>query len=241
MATTLRFLSGVMLLLAAQSPSRAGEVEQWGIFELTLRGPAGGNPFVDVELSATFTQGERKIRIGGFYDGDATYRVRFMPEQPGEWTYTTVSNRPELDGKSGKLEVAKPSPSNHGPVQVRNTYHFAYADGTPYFPVGTTCYAWIHQGERLEEQTLATLKAAQFNKLRMCVFPKWYAFNKPEPPRSPFVGTPPNRWDFDRFNPEFFRHLEAHVGRLRELGIEADVILFHPYDEGHWGFDRMPA
>ena len=22
---------------------------------------------------------------------------------------------------------------------------------------------------------------------------------------------------------------------------EADVILFHPYDEGHWGFDRMPA
>jgi len=26
-----------------------------------------------------------------------------------------------------------------------------------------------------------------------------------------------------------------------ELGIEADVILFHPYDGGHWGFDRMSA
>src|SRR5205085_98784 len=25
------------------------------------------------------------------------------------------------------------------------------------------------------------------------------------------------------------------------LGIEADLILFHPYDEGHWGFDRMGA
>jgi hypothetical protein len=23
------------------------------------------------------------------------------------------------------------------------------------------------------------------------------------------------------------------------LGIEADIILFHPYDRGHWGFDRM--
>jgi hypothetical protein len=24
------------------------------------------------------------------------------------------------------------------------------------------------------------------------------------------------------------------------LGIEADIILLHPYDVGHWGFDRMP-
>ena len=28
---------------------------------------------------------------------------------------------------------------------------------------------------------------------------------------------------------------------MRDLGIEADVILFHPYDRGAWGFDRMPA
>ncbi len=44
-----------------------------------------------------------------------------------------------------------------------------------------------------------------------------------------------------RFNPAFFRHLEKRVGQLRELGIEADLILFHPYDKGHWGFDRMDA
>ena len=25
------------------------------------------------------------------------------------------------------------------------------------------------------------------------------------------------------------------------LGVQADVILFHPYDEDRWGFDRMPA
>jgi hypothetical protein len=28
---------------------------------------------------------------------------------------------------------------------------------------------------------------------------------------------------------------------LQKPGIEADIILFHPYDEGHWGFDRMPS
>ncbi|MBA4065616.1 MAG: DUF5060 domain-containing protein [Isosphaera sp.] len=244
MHTVRRLLTAVLSLLVGQTflsgRLQAAEVEQWGIFEVTLKGPADGNPFVDVELSATFTQGKTQVRAAGFYDGDGTYRVRFMPEAQGEWAYTTASNRAELNGKSGTFTVGKPGPGNRGPVRVRNTYHFAYADGTPHVSVGTTCYAWTHQGDALEEQTLATLKAAPFNKLRMCVFPKWYAFNRTEPPRYPFAGTPPNKWDLERFNPDFFRHLEKRVGQLRDLGIEADVILFHPYDDGHWGFDRMP-
>jgi hypothetical protein len=237
MTTIYRSLAVVFLV----GPVGAADVERWGRYELSLPGPAAGNPFVEVEFAATFIQGDRRVRVGGFYDGDGMYCVRFMPEATGEWSYTTSSNRPELNGKTGKLTVGPPSPGNRGPVRVRNTYHFAYADGTPHFSVGTTCYAWTHQGDELEEKTLATLKTGPFNKVRMCVFPKWYAFNKTEPPRYPFVGTPPARWDFDRFNPAFFRHLEKRVGQLRDLGIEADLILLHPYDEGHWGFDRMPA
>jgi hypothetical protein len=37
----------------------------------------------------------------------------------------------------------------------------------------------------------------------------------------------------------FFQHLERHVRDLRALGIEADVVLFHPYDR--WGFATMDA
>jgi len=104
----------------------------------------------------------------------------------------------------------------HGPVRVANTYHFAYADGTPYRQIGTTCYAWTHQGDEREEQTLATLKGAPFNKIRMCVFPKWYAYNRDEPPIYPFDGTPPNKWDTTRFNPAYFRHQEKRIAQLRE-------------------------
>jgi Domain of unknown function (DUF5060)/Domain of unknown function (DUF5605)/Protein of unknown function (DUF4038) len=223
-------------------PAQAADaVEQWGTFEVALQGPTAGNPFVDVELSARFAQGERAVTVRGFYDGDGVYRVRFMPEAPGEWRFETASNRPELHGKTGRVRVTPPTGANHGPVRVRNTHHFGYADGAPYFPVGTTCYAWVHQDDRLQEQTLATLQGGPFNKLRMCVFPKWYAFNRAEPRCYPFAGTPPNQWDFTRFDPEFFRHLEKQVGQLRDLDIEADLILFHPYDQGHWGFDRMPA
>jgi len=94
-------------------------------------------------------------------------------------------------------------------------WEVAYADGTPYKQIGTTCYAWAHQGEALETKTLQTLKAGPFNKIRMCVFPKWYAFNQVEPEHYAFEGTPPLSWDFTRFNPAFWRHLEQRIAQLR--------------------------
>ncbi len=124
-------------------------------------------------------------------------------------------------------------------MRVAHTYHWAYADGTPYKQIGTTCYAWVHQGDVLEEQTLQTLRIAPFNKLRMCVFPKHYAYNANEPVYHPFQRTPDGAWDWTRFNPLFWRHLEQRVGDLLALGIEADLILFHPYDR--WGYATMDA
>jgi len=238
----MRFLAAAACTwLLALATCLSQDVEQWGVYEAAVKGPDGGNPFADVEFAATFSHGETKLKASGFYDGEGMFRVRCMPDAVGEWTYTTHSNRPELDGKSGKFKVVPPAAGNHGPVKVSGEFHFAYADGTPYLPFGTTCYAWTHQAIATEEATLKTLEKSPFNKIRMCVFPKRYAFNQNEPLLYPFEGTPPNRWDYTRFNPAFFKHLEGRIEQLRELGIEADVILFHPYDGGHWGFDRMPS
>jgi hypothetical protein len=222
---------------APGSPAPAA-VEQWGVFELTLSGPAGGNPFTEVELSARFTQADRTVRAEGFYDGDGTYKVRFMPEVPGEWRYETASNQPELAGRVGTFTATPPSRGNHGPVRVRDTFHFAYADGTPFFQLGTTCYSWTHRSDAQEEQTLRSLAASPFNKIRMCVFPQDSA--APHLRLFPFEGRPPRAWDTSRINPAFFRHLERRVADLRDLGIEADLILFHPYD-AVWGFSAMDA
>jgi hypothetical protein len=224
----------------AGAPARVEQREQWGLVEARLPGPSSGNPIADVRFAAVFELGDDKRTVTGFYDGGGRYCARFMPDKPGRWQYTTQSNVAELDRKTGHIDVSAASKDNHGPVRVRNTFHFAYADGTPYKPLGTTCYAWTSQGGELEDQTLKTLAASPFNKIRMCVFPKWYTWNNNEPQLYAFEGTPPNQWDFTKFNPTFFQHLEQRIAQLRDLGIEADIILFHPYDEGHWGFDRMP-
>ena len=235
------FAAIVICLLALPARAQPKTVGQWGMFEITLNGPTNGNPFLDVQFSACFTQGDSMIAANGFYDGDGIYRVRFMPEKLGEWHYVTESSSAELAGKTGDFTVTSPSPGNHGPVRVANTFHFAHADGKPFKELGTTCYAWIYQGEPLEEETLKTLASSPFNKIRMCVFPRGYDCNTNGPLLLPFEAISPTNLDLTRFNQEFFRHLERRILELQEMGIEADVILFHPYDERLWGFDRMPA
>src|SRR6266566_6066425 len=140
------------------------DVEQWGIFELALRGSAEGNPYRDVEFTAQFAYKHRMIEVDGFYDGDGVYRIRFMPDREGTWRYSTRSNLDVLNGVEGTFTCVPAAPGNHGPVRVSNTYHFAYADGMPYKPVGTTCYAWTHQSGELEGQTLTRIWREQFRK-----------------------------------------------------------------------------
>jgi Domain of unknown function (DUF5060)/Protein of unknown function (DUF4038)/Domain of unknown function (DUF5605) len=226
------------LITPALRSAAPATVEQWGVFELTLTGSATGNPFIEVELSARFTQGERTVQAAGFYDGDGVYKIRFMPEAVGAWRYETISNRSELNGQTGVFTATPPATGNHGPVRVAHTYHFAYADGASYFPLGTTCYSWIHRSDAQEELTLKTLATAPFNKIRMGVFPQSLVERGVR--FFPFAGAPPRAWDTSHFNPAFFRHLEQRVAQLRSLGIEADLILFHPYDST-WGFNSMDA
>src|SRR5215471_436307 len=183
MSVSSRLIFGLIFCLNLFAAER---VERWGTFEITLAGPASGNPFLDVKLASQFRFRNRVVEAEGFYDGGGTYRIRFMPDEGGDWTYTTTSNVAALNGKTGAFTAGAPSANNHGPVQVRYTTHFGYADGTPYVPIGTTSYAWTHQSDRLEEQTLETLRSSPFNKMRMCVFPKSYAYNANEPVYYPF-------------------------------------------------------
>ena len=237
------FLTASFGNLQAAPKSEVNMVERWGVHEVTLNGPNTGNPFTEVKLTAEFkhrdTNGDQIFESQGFYDGKGIYKIRFMPDAVGEWTYTTKSNIAELNGKIGQFTCVAPSDGNHGPVGIYKDFYLRYADGTPYHQFGTTCYAWAHQGETMEKQTLETLAESPFNKIRMCIFPKDYSYNKNEPVYYPYEGKPLKDWDFTRFNPEFWRHFERRVQDLLDLGIEADIILFHTYDR--WDFENMDA
>lgn len=230
-------------------------VERWGCLELAFPGRQDGNPFTDYTIRGHFRGEHETVITDGFYDGGGIYRIRFMPGFTGTYHY-------EIDGtfgapRSGSFEVKEASEGNHGPVRVSDQWYFSYADGTPFYPIGTTCYVWELQDDERIRQTLESLKKARFNKIRFCILPKHYDYNLGEPRSYPFEGTPMdssvltrdnfsqytgktegNHFDWTRPNPAHFRHIEQCILALQKLGIEADLIVMHPYDR--WGFSRMP-
>lgn len=232
---------GVLAGAAAATPAiaqhrAAQRTERWGVHELVFNGPDTGNPFDDVQLSVVFEGWGKTIAVPGFYDGKGVYRVRFSPPELGRWSWRSACSVKTLDGQTGSFECIAPAKGNRGPVRVtKDGFHFAYADGTPFRQIGTTCYSWALQSEEKCAETLRTLKTAPFNKMRMLVTP-----NVESVATNPFVrtGTGPRDWDAARIDPDYFRRYEDRIVKLGELGIEADVILYHPYDEKR-GYNDM--
>lgn len=229
-------------------------VEQWDIWELSVPGPETGNPFIEQQIFGEFYGENEHKTVRGFYDGDGVYRLRFMPAFSGTYHFIVrTSFREEICGTFG---VTSASGGNHGPVRVSSTWHFAYEDGTSYYCLGTTCYVWELQSYERIQETLKSLKDTCFNKIRFCIFPKHYIFNLVDPLTFPYEGTPMDAqilteenfhlysgksngscWDFTRFCCRHFQQVEYAIGELMKLGIEADLILLHPYDR--WGFSCM--
>ena len=200
-------------------------VRQYQIFEKRMKTNGA-------DCSAVFSCGGKEWQVRSFQDGEETC-IRFMPQETGTWNYTIFEKDRREEGDFDCIPAPK---GEHGMVHTAG-YHFRYADGTRYMPFGTTCYAWAHQSEECMEATLASLRTAPFNKVRMCVFPKSMAFNQNDPALYPFRKTADGKWDVHAPDERFWRHFERQVASLGAMGIEADIILFHPYDR--WGFASL--
>ena len=206
-------------------------MKQYRMFELTFSGAVLEDNWSQVDVTAVFSCGEESIALKGFYDGDGLYKVRFLPHTAGLWKWK-VSGAVTASGE----ELCEANPEAHGIVKAEDTY-FVHEDGTKYLPFGTTVYALTHQQDEIVEQTFATLAEAPFNKVRMCVFPKHYDLVQGEPPYHPYHMTENGKPDVRKPNIEFWHRFEGHLDRLEELGIQVDLILFHPYD--CWGYSSM--
>ena len=181
----------------------------------------------------TFQCEDTVYQVPMFKCGNNQYRVYFMPTKVGFWYYHIEH---ELFYKEGTFECVDHKENIHGPVQTLNQ-HFIYSDGSKYIPIGTTCYSWTNQSEQLQDKTLETLKKSPFNKVRMGIFPKSMPFNENDPEYFPFRKDSLGEWDVFQLDYHFWDNLERRIEALQQLGIEADLILFHPYDR--WGFKYL--
>lgn len=83
-----------LLLLAPLTSADAGlaqgvAVARWDRFEVSVTNARSyANPYSDVSLDVTYTRPDgSSVAFWGFYDGDATWKLRFAPDQVGTWQY----------------------------------------------------------------------------------------------------------------------------------------------------------
>jgi len=163
-------------LVACSEESRAAsnnrnKVPLYGLFEVAVQnGKQYDNPFSGTELRSEFTSPSGKIvKFFGFYDGDQTWRQRFMPDEPGVWTYK-LSFTDEMHGQKGSFEcVTEGAKPGFWCPDPENSHWFRLANGERFFPVSVMadCHIfpqdWQDAIEWCVTKNFNTLVVSNFN------------------------------------------------------------------------------
>jgi hypothetical protein len=216
-----------------RAQSRIGAtVPRWGLFEATFTASTTpANPVQDLELTVSVTAPSKKSRtVRGFWDGGSTWRVRFSPDETGNWSYTTTATPADtgLHGQKGSFRVTAPKGSTaferHGPVRVSRSRTFLeHADGTPFFWLADTGWnAALHSTPDEWKHYLAERARQQFTAIQW-VTTQWRASPDGDRLKEPaYTGR-----ERIEINPAFFQRLDEKVAALNEAGLlSAPVMLW---------------
>ena len=105
-------------------------VGRWARFEASVKNTKNyRNPYGDVTLNVTYESRDgSRIKFWGFYDGDQTWKIRFMPEEIGVWKYNAVFSDGS-GGISGTFEYVRSDIPGMISVDQANPMWFGYKGG----------------------------------------------------------------------------------------------------------------
>lgn len=170
---------------------------------VTFTGPAGAETAVEA-----------------FWDGGATFKVRFQPLRAGQYSYRVSSSDPGLDGKTGQFTATRPEGATsldlHGPPVVSpDRRFFTHADGTPWFWLADTAWNGALLATRDEWADYLKARAAQRFTAVQFVMTQWRAGRADENGRLAF------RLNNDKLeiDPIFFRRMDERIAAVRRAGL----------------------
>lgn len=236
------------------------QVPLWEVFEKAFPVKKDfPNPFRDVELAVFFRRGSVELRMDGFYDGAGpegeTWRVRFAPSRAGDWTWSTRSTEPSLDGLCGGFRCVDPVGRGGLTTDPRFPNWFFREDGGAQFIVndgwtphpgsaygiekyGPQYFSYPDEGKyRTFMDILARHRVNMVVDLRQL-----YARQETITDTSylwPWKVVDParHRIDRDRFNLAYFQRLDRHILHAQSRGIFLGVELLYDnaaYRRAEW-------
>jgi len=206
-------------------------VHKWGVFEAEFRSRSSyADPLRDVSLTCIFRSpsGEEHT-VDAFWDGSSTWRVRFMPDETGLWTYRTACSNEEDEGLNrveGSFECTPYEGGNplyvHGPLKLsENRRYLVHSDGTPFFWLADT--AWngvIKSSEREWEEYLAFRSQQGFTVVQF-VMTHWVGGVCDLRREKAYVG----RDRIASLNVDFFKRIDPKFAMVNRFGIVAAPVL----------------
>ncbi|MDO8543290.1 MAG: DUF4038 domain-containing protein [Opitutaceae bacterium] len=213
------------------SDSTSLVIPRWEVHEFVARGRhPGSNPFGEALFVGEFTAPSGKTFVtDGFHDGDDAWRLRFAPDEEGDWSYVLRGGAVQVRQR-GRFRCTRAH--GHGFIRVHpeNPYAFAHADGTAFFPMGDTCYGLLDDSPitpELRAEYLRTRRGQRFNFIRMQV---GHSYDRAAADSTYWAwGGTAQEPDFDRLNPVFFRRMDELVRQMRAAGMNIELILLNLY------------
>lgn len=179
------------------------------------------NPYADVTLRVRYTGPEGRTLQGyGFWDGDATFRIRCAFPAPGTWRWETECSDPAdagLHARRGSVEVKSYRGDHplyaHGFLRVSDDRrHLTLADGTPYLWMGDTAWAVPYRATEREWETyLADRAAKHFSLIQITTPPRWGSTDWQG--REAFADA-----DLSRWTPAYWQAVDRKIQRANDAG-----------------------
>ena len=171
------------------------------------------NPYVSVELRAEFRSPNKGTTyvMPAFWDGGATFRIRFSPLDPGRWDFRLISNLESLDKKIASFNATPPR--TPGFVRIFNMRYFRYDQPeTAHFWMGDTCYKFATIPFDTFRALIDKRAEQKFNHLRGLVLGFDENAEKGAGRSRPAAA-------------EYFREVDRRVAYMNSKGITYDVLL----------------
>lgn len=236
-------MAGTFLLLAINWLSlegQSGRATLWHKCEIPFTSEkAYDNPIYDVtEFSVVFTSATgREKKVNGFWDGGTEWKVRFLPDETGVWSWqSTCSDKEntELHGRSGTFDCVKGVEEfeiyRRGAVRhLPGKYYLTYADGTPFFWMGCTAWNGAMKSTGTDwDYYLKHRKDRHYNLIQF-VTTQWRGGDANLDGDVAYTGS--GRIEI---NPLFFQKMDQRVDRINELGLVAAPVLLWalPFGDG---------
>lgn len=213
-------------------------VHKWGVFEAIFRSKGRyEDPLRDVSVRCVFdSPSDGETVIDAFWDGGDEWRVRFMPDEEGTWTYRTVcSNECDkgLHGRRGSFKVVSYDGDNpvyrHGPLRLSDDRRYLiHEDGTPFFWLADTAWNGVIKSTLDEWREYLSFRRRQGFTVIQFVLTHWRG--------GPYDRLGERAYEGDkrikRLNVGFFRRIDPKFSMLNEYGfVAAPVLLWAISDE----------